>query len=259
MRSEKPRRRITPALVVAVVALIAAVSGTAVAAQISGSQLKPRSVGGGKLKPFTGALIKSNSLPGGKIKRKGIHGSKLKQFTGGLIKPQTLPAGKLAPDSLGGEQIDESKLGPVPVADRLSGEFHARMASGETADLLEAGPFKLTAQCVQKGTTADGTADRDFVRILIASSEAGSVFTSGVGSLTGNAEDKFLGPDTAEADRIVEEIYVANGNSNYKTGGQFNAMAPSGAGLSSTQGSTSAAINLLGTGCAVQGTAQVNG
>lgn len=249
MRKEERRRRVTPALVVAIVALIAAVSGTAVAAQINGNQLKPRSVGGGKLKPFSGALIKP----------KTIHGSKLKQFTGGLIKPQTLPAGKIVPNSLGGNQIDESKLGPVPAADRLTGEFHAKLAFGESADLASVGPFKLTAQCVQNGTTADGTEGRDFVRLLIASSEAGSVFTSGVGSLTGNASDKFLGPDTAEADRIVDEIYVINGNPNYKTGGRFSAMAPSGAGLSSTEGSTSAAINLFGTGCAVQGTVLANG
>lgn len=249
MRKEQRRRRVTPSLVVAIVALVAAVSGTAVAAQINGNQLKPRSVGGGKLKPFNGGLIKA----------KTVHGSKLKQFTGGLIRPQTLPAGKVVPNSLGGDQIDESKLGPVPAADRLTGEFHAKMAFGETAELATVGPFKLTAQCVQNGTTADGTEGRDFVRLLIASTEAGSVFTSGVGSLTGNAPDKFLGPETAEGDRVVDEVYVATGNSNYKTGGHFSAMAPSGAGLSSSEGSTSAAINLLGTGCAVQGAVLANG
>ena len=249
MRKEERRRRVTPSLVVAIVALVAAVSGTAVAAQINGNKLMPKSVGGGKLKQFNGGLIKP----------KAIQGSKLKQFTGGLIKPRTLPAGKIVPNSLGGDQIDESKLGPVPAADRLTGEFHVKLAFGESADLTSVGPFKLTAQCVQNGTTADGTEGRDFVRLLIESSEAGSVFTSGLGSLAGNAPDKFLGPETAEADRIVDEVYVANGNSNYKTGGHFSAMAPSGAGLSSAEGSTSAAINLLGTGCAVQGTVLANG
>ncbi|MBN8867599.1 MAG: hypothetical protein J0H98_08590 [Solirubrobacterales bacterium] len=249
MRKKQRNRRVTPALVVSIVALIAAVSGTAVAAQINGSQLAPKSVGGGKLKPFTGGLIKPQT----------IHGSKLKQFTGGLIKPRTVPGAKIVPDSIGGDQVDESKLGPVPVADRLSGGFSAKLAFGETAELTASGPFKLTAQCVQNGTTADGTEGRDFVRLLIASSEAGSVFTSGVGGLTGNAADQFLGPDTAEADRIVDEIYVISGNSNFKTGGHFNAMAASGAGLSATQGSISAGINQFGTGCAVQGTAVANG
>lgn len=259
MNKQERRRRVTPSLVVAVVALIAAVSGTAVAAQISGSQLQNRSVGGAKLKPFTGGLIKAHTLPGNKLRAKSVHGSKLQPFTGGLIKRGTLPGAKVVPDSLGGDQIDESKLGPVPLAERVAGSFQTRMAFGESVDLANVGPLKLTAHCVQNGTTADGTEGRDFVRLLIESSEAGTVFTSGIGGLTGNAEDRFLGPDTPESDRIVDEIFVANGNSNYKTGGHINAMAADGSGLNSSQGSTSAAINQFGTACAVQGTVDLNG
>jgi hypothetical protein len=249
MKHRERRRRITPSLVISIVALVAAVSGTAVAAQIHGSQLAPKSVGGGKLKPFTGGLIKP----------KTIHGSKLKQFTGGLIKPESVPAGKIVPDSLGSRQIDESRLGTVPSADRLAGSFSARLAFGESAELAESGPFKLTAQCVQNGTTSDGTEGRDFVRLLISSTEPGAVFTSGVDSLTGSAADQFLGPDTPETDRVVDEIHVETGNANFKSGGSFAAMAPEGKGIGSAEGTTSAAINLFGTGCAVQGTAIANG
>lgn len=245
MEHRKPRRRISPAMIVALVALVAGLSGTAAASYISGSQLKPKSVGGGKLKPFTGGLIK----------QKTIHGSKLKPFTGGLIKRGTVPAKKIVPDSLGGDEIDESRLGPVPTADRLSGSFSTRLAFGESAEVARSGPFTLTAQCVQNGTTSDGTDGRDFVRLLVATTEPGSVVTSGISSLTGNAPDRFLNPDTAEADRVVDEVFVINGNSNYKTGGQFSALAPSGAGIGASQASTSAAINLFDTGCAVQGTA----
>lgn len=249
MRSEDKKRRFSPALVVAVIALIASLSGTAVAAHLNGNHLQPRSVGGGKLKPFTGGLIKPQT----------VHGSKLRQFTGGLIRPETVPPGKMVPNSLGTRQINEANLGPVPSADRLTTEFNARIAYGESAELAAAGPFTLTAQCIQNGTTADGTEGRDFVRLLIGSSEPGSVFTSGVGSLTGNGPENFLGPDTEEANRIVDEVWVANGNSNFKTGGHFNAMAANGAGLSSAQGSTSAALNLFDTGCSIQGTANANG
>ncbi len=243
MEKQERRRRVTPGLIVAIVALVVGLSGTAVASHINGKHLAPKSVGGGKLKPFTGGLIK----------QKTIHGSKLKPFTGGLLRAGTVPAKKIVPDSLGGDQIDESKLGPVPSADRLSGSFSAKIAFGETVELTQSGPFTLTAQCVQNGTTSDGTEGRDFVRLLIATSEAGSVFTSGVDSLTGNAPERFLNPDTVEADRVVDEVFVMNGNSNYKTGGQFNAIAPSGAGVTSPQATTSAAINLFDTGCVVQG------
>ncbi len=243
MEKKQRGRGLSPALIVSMLALVVGLSGTAVASHLNGNHLKPKSVGGGKLKPFTGGLIK----------QKTIHGSKLKPFTGGLLRAETVPGKKIVPDSLGGDQIDESKLGPVPAADRLSGSFSAKLAFGETAEVAKSGPFTLTAQCVQNGTTSDGTEGRDFVRLLIETTEAGSVLNSGVSSLTGNGPENFLGPDTAEADRVVDEVFVMNGNANYKTGGHFNAIAPSGAGVSAPQAATSAAINLFDTGCAVQG------
>ncbi|MGB0120412.1 MAG: hypothetical protein WBP55_05615 [Solirubrobacterales bacterium] len=243
LRNRKP----TPALIVAILALVLGVSGTAVAAaQINGSDIKPDSIHGSKLKPFTGGLIKS----------KTIHGSKLKQFTGGLVKKETIGAGKIKPDSLGGDQIDESKLGPVPTADLLSGNYQAKVPFGQSAKLAEVGPFTLTGQCIQNGTSDDGTSGRDIARILISSTETGGVFTSDLDSLTGNAEDQFLGPNTSEADRVISEVWTSTGESNYKTGGQFSALAESGSGLVSPAGSNTAAVNLFETGCTFQGAAQ---
>ncbi|MGA7396827.1 MAG: hypothetical protein WBW62_05200 [Solirubrobacterales bacterium] len=240
-------RKPSPALIVAILALVLGASGTAVAAtQINGNNIKPGSIHGSKLKPFTGGLIKSQT----------IHGSKLKQFTGGLIKKETIGAGKIKLDSLGGDQIDESTLGPVPTADRLSGSYQAKVSFGQSVDLAEVGPFKLIGQCIQNGTTDDGTAGRDIARILISSTETGGVFTSDIDSKTGNAEDQFLGPNTPEVDRVISEIWTSTGESNYKTGGQFSALAESGSGLVSPAGSNTAAVNLFDTGCTFQGAAQ---
>ncbi|HTU13719.1 MAG TPA: hypothetical protein VMF31_00855 [Solirubrobacterales bacterium] len=217
-------------------------SGTAVAAtQINGNNIKPQTIGGGKLKPQT------------------IHGSKLKQFTGGLIKKETIPAGKIQPNSLGGNQIDESRLGPVPTASRLAGSYQGKVAFGQSVELAKVGPFTLTGQCLQNGTTDDGTEGRDIARIVIATTEVGAVFTSDLDSKTGSAADQFLGPDTAEADRVVSEVSTETGSANYKAGGQFSAIAASGAGMVSPAGASTAAINLFDTGCVFQGATQVTG
>jgi len=245
MRKHVRKGRPSPALIVSIIALVVGLSGTAVAAtQINGSS------------------IKSQSIPGGKLKPKTIHGSKLKQFTGGLIKKNTIPGPKIVPNSLTGNQIDESKLGQVPAAqkaDRLAGSFQAKVSFGQTIELAKVGPFTLTGQCLQNGTTEDGTDGRDIARIVIASTEGGAVFHSDVDSKTGNAADQFLGPDTPEADRAVSEVWTSTGNANYKAGGQFSAIAASGAGLVSPAGSGNAAINLFGTGCTFQGAVQVTG
>ena len=137
-------------------------------------------------------------------------------------------------------------VGFVPLASSLS-------SPGST------GPFTLVGQCLQNGTTEDGTEGRDIARVVIASTEAGAVFNSDVDSKTGNGADQFLGPDTPEAERVVSEVWTATGNANYKTGGQFSAIATSGAGMVSPAGANTAAINLFDTGCTFQGAVQVTG
>ena len=65
MRDFRQRRRPSPAMVVAIVALIAALAGTAYAAQtINGGAIKKQTIGGGKLKhkTLTGYQINTNKL-----------------------------------------------------------------------------------------------------------------------------------------------------------------------------------------------------
>jgi hypothetical protein len=58
------KRRPSPALIVAIVALVAALGGTAYAAQINGNSIMKQSIGGGKLKQktLTGYQINVNKL-----------------------------------------------------------------------------------------------------------------------------------------------------------------------------------------------------
>lgn len=220
--------RPSPALVISVIALIAALGGTAVAASsINGSLLVPKSVGGGKLK----------------------------QFTGGLLKKQTVGAGKIKKDTLGGFQIDEDRLGAVPAAKSLVGDarFNVKLGFGQSQTLATVGPFTLTAQCLQNATDSKGEAGRDIARVLIATNEANSVFVGSAGAKSGSAANEFLDPTTAEGERVAIEYSVATGSSNYLNGGSLSASSPSGVGLLSPAAANAAALNMFGSACVLQG------
>lgn len=86
-------RRQAPALVVAVVALVAALGGTVYAA--------------GKI---NGHTVKVKSLPGNRLALASVPGNRL--------KPGAIKGSQLAPGSVTGVQIDVSTLGQVPSAAR---------------------------------------------------------------------------------------------------------------------------------------------
>ncbi len=93
--------RQAPALVVAVVALIAALGGTVYAA--------------GKI---NGHAIKVKSLPGNRLAIGSVPGNRLKPGTipSAQLAPGSIQGDRLAPGSVTGVQIDVSTLGQVPSA-----------------------------------------------------------------------------------------------------------------------------------------------
>ncbi len=236
--------RPSPALIVSIIALAVAMTGTAVAAnQIGGWMLKPHSVGGGKLKSKT------------------IGGGKMKRFTGGVIKNESMPANRIRPKSLTSEQIDTAKLGPVPEAEKVAGEarYGAKIGFGQTTKLAEVGPFTLTGHCLQNTTDHDGNPGRDIARILISTSENGSVFESAVVSKDGSAAGELLNPTTAEGERIAFELSAPAGTALFGTHGRLTALAPSGVGITSPNSVNSAAINYAGSACSFNGAVFKNG
>src|SRR5215217_7309068 len=94
MREFLANRRPTPAMAVAFVALLAALSGTAV------------------------ALPGKNSVDSGDIKNKTIRGKDLRgnAVTSGKVKNNNLTGTDMRDDSLTGADINESTLGQVPSA-----------------------------------------------------------------------------------------------------------------------------------------------
>jgi hypothetical protein len=116
----KGLRRQAPALVVAGLALVAALSGTVYAAgKISGRTIKVKSLPGNRLAPA--------SVPGNRLKPGAIKGS------------------QLAPGSITGIQIDASTLGQVPTA------VHA-----ETAESAHDAETALNAANAENARTVNG-------------------------------------------------------------------------------------------------------
>ncbi|HET9199045.1 MAG TPA: hypothetical protein VFN92_12425 [Solirubrobacterales bacterium] len=116
----KGLRRQAPALVVAGLALVAALSGTVYAAgKISGKTIKVKSLPGNRLAPA--------SVPGNRLKPGAIKGS------------------QLAPGSITGIQIDASTLGQVPSA------VHA-----ETAESARDSETALNAVNAENARTVNG-------------------------------------------------------------------------------------------------------
>jgi len=116
----KGLRRQAPALVVAGLALVVALSGTVYAA--------------GKI---SGRTLKVKSLPGNRLALGSVPGNRL--------KPGAIRGGQLAPGSITGIQIDASTLGQVPTAVHAESAESARDA--ETA---------LNAANAQNATTVNG-------------------------------------------------------------------------------------------------------
>lgn len=113
-------RRRLPALVVAGLALVAALSGTVYAA--------------GKI---NGRTIKVKSLPGNRLALKSVPGNRL--------KPGAINGSQLAPGSITGIHIDSSTLGQVPSA------FHA-----QTAQSAKDAETALNAANAQNAKTVNG-------------------------------------------------------------------------------------------------------
>jgi hypothetical protein len=113
-------RRPSPALVVSLIALFAALGGTVYAAT-----------------KIDGKSIKTKSLPGNRLKLKSVAGNRL--------KPGAVGAGQLAPSSIGGNQINEASLGQVPSA------VHA-----DNADNAIEAQTALTAVNAVNATTVNG-------------------------------------------------------------------------------------------------------
>lgn len=140
------RLRITPATVIASIALFVALGGTVYAAKkIDGRSIKVKSLPGNrvKLKSLPGNRVKPGSLPGNRVKPGSLPGNRMKtgslpgdrlqvgSLPGDRLERGAIPGDRLAPASITGAQIDAATLGQVPSANHAERADSARDA--ETA------------------------------------------------------------------------------------------------------------------------------
>jgi hypothetical protein len=174
-------RRPSPALVISIVALFVALSGTGYAV----SKLPKRSVGPAQLRVDA---VRNKNIKAGAVSRS-------------KIRAKAVTATQVATDSLLGRNILESSLTKVPDSDKLDGEDASRflkvtrvarftLADGESSAFYKQGPLTLTARCTLN------VAGQDFAHIDVTTSQPGYLDEDGTGSAlgTGAAHDFLGGP-----------------------------------------------------------------
>lgn len=182
-------KRPSPAMIVAVIALVAALTGTAFAA------LGKNSVGSKQLKKnaVTAAKIKGNAVTEAKIRNSSV--------STGKLKDAAVTAEKIANGAVTGAKVQTSSLGKVPsaasadTASNLVGQqsFFARLGPGQSQTIASHGSVSLVATCESAGGT-------DSVKILGQTTLSGAILR-GVNPLLGPGINAFLEPNTPANNR----------------------------------------------------------
>jgi hypothetical protein len=194
----KSMRRPAPALIVAIIALVAALAGSAVALPGKNS-------------------VKSNDIAKNAVKSKHVKNNKLKGADINEAKLGQVPSAARA-DSAGA--VDTVKVSGLKKVNATEGaDFDAARAAAPEVTLLTKGALTVYGKCFTR-TDADIT----YAYTYIKTSQNGSVFTAGNDSLEG---DDFLDTNTDEEDR---ELYNDSAGNDDASGfrNMFDAAAPDG-------------------------------
>lgn len=186
--------RITPATVLASIAVFLALTGGAYA-------LGKNSVGTKQLKrnAVTTAKIKKNAVATAKIRKGAVTTAKIrkKAVTGGKINLSTLGP---VPRVEGQTTFPQTRIVAADGPDRDA----AREAAAETP-MFEVGPINIYAKCY-----TDLTANRTYAEVFIKTSVDGVILESDQNEFSG---DPFLGPETPEANRALMYEYATTDSS----------------------------------------------
>jgi hypothetical protein len=156
LRLAKP----SPALVISIIALFVALSGTGYAV----SKLPKRSVGPAQLRVDA---VRNKNIKAGAVSRS-------------KIRAKAITATQVATDALLGRNILESSLTKVPDSDKLDGLDSSRflqatrvqrftLGDGESSAFHQQGPLTFTASC-----TIDTSGSADFARVRLTSTQPGA-------------------------------------------------------------------------------------
>jgi flagellar hook-associated protein FlgK len=222
--------RPSPAMAVAFIALLAALSGTATALQ-GKNTVDSGDIKNGKVKAKD---IANGAVTGKKIKKNAVTGSK--------VKNGSLTGTDIQDNSLTGADINESTLGQVPSANTANSANSANTANsanransaadadtvvragftalseGGSTTLISRGPLSIVARCSASGLNT-------VAETFVATTVDGSVFSSWF-----DASESF-GPGTAETDRQLSNDADAPGVGVDSDGWYVSADAPGTDGL----------------------------
>jgi hypothetical protein len=196
-------------------------------------------------------------------------------FSGKAIKKRSQPGNRLKKDTVTGKEVKESKLGQVPKAANaltLQGNqptafaasanvkrFALRLSAGQRQTLFSAGPLTFTARCAHNETDPFTNPNRDFIVIVISTSQDGAVF-DGDDAKRGANPTNFLDVGTPENERnFMTPVNVPTGTPLYlANGSDGSARAPDGTAVSFNSESVGASVNLLGAACTLHGFAVID-
>ena len=242
--------RPTPALIVAMVALVMAMSGAAVAlpgkGKVQTNDLQNSSVTKKKIaKGAVGsAQIVGKSIKGNRLKDDAVKSKQLAEnaVTNKKIEAQAVTADKVKDGSLTGKQvaaegISSGNISDYAVLGSAAGPFHKLTATDAATEaagrsdapattLFKKGQLTVTAKCFR-----DTGGNTVFAEIYIESSADGAIFTSFNDALIGgNAAADFLNDDTA---LNLRQLGAANSTATSANMAEsnFSAQAPDGTAL----------------------------
>jgi hypothetical protein len=232
----------SPAMIIALIALIVAMGGTGYAAihlpknSVGSKQIKKNAVTGSKItnNSVTGSKIKNNAVTGSKVKDHSLTGADIHLAALGTV-PNATNAGTANNATNAGTANNANNLGGQPPSafaanDRLrSSDGVIKLtgtASGNEQTMFTFGPFTVTLTCTKNASNQVGAS------LDASSSEDNSVINQQLLSPAGTTTNlATVGPSTT---------FAVTANANY------DFEAPSGAGLLIA---AATGINSLGTDC----------
>lgn len=242
--------RPTPAMFVALVALVLAMSGAAVALpgknSVDSSDLAKGSVTARAIakSAITSKQIEGKSIKGNRIKDAGVSDKQLKdgavteakladgavtaaKIADGAVTAAKVGDGTLSTKNLSDDAVVSSEAGSFVklIATDGADEATARDAAPETT-LFTKGDITVSAKCFR-----DTGGDETFAEMYVATATNGAVFNGGTDALQGgNAATDFLNTDTDPTDRVLDDESVTGNDADYNEN-EFSILAPDGTSL----------------------------